>query len=123
MHLGPRLLNWAEPGTNYREYLLSYLLAWRHVIILLSDTKTISREAANKIIKLGKSIKVINKGNVEITASLLQSSLYPLDSGYSEWLGYVLKMINTAQLQLLKLNYQVSITSTTYIYEFLTFNF
>ena len=123
MHLGPRLLNWAEPGTNYREYLLSYLLAWRHVIILLSDTKTISREAANKIIKLGKSIKVINKGNVEITASLLQSSLYPLDSGYSEWLGYVLKMINTAQLQLLKLNYQVSITSTTYIYEFSTFNF
>ena len=93
------------------------------MIILLSDTKTISREAANKIIKLGKSIKVINEGDVEITASLLQSSLYPLDSGYSEWLGYVLKMINTAQLQLLKLNYQVSITSTTYIYEFSTFNF
>lgn len=67
------------------------LLAWRHVIILLSEAKTVTREAANKIIKLGKSIK---------------STMYPLDTGYSEWLGYLLKMINKAQLQLLKMNYQ-----------------
>ena len=38
---------------------------------------------------------------------LFQNTMYPLDPGYSEWLGFLLKMISKAQLQLLKLNYQV----------------
>ena len=39
--------------------------------------------------------------------ALLQSTLLPLDPGYSDWLGSILKMINLAQLQILKLNLQV----------------
>ena len=37
----------------------------------------------------------------------VQSTLLPLDPGYSDWLGFILKMINLAQLQILKLNLQV----------------
>ena len=36
-----------------------------------------------------------------------EGTMYRLDGGYSEWLGDLLRRINTAQLQLLKLNYQV----------------
>ena len=39
--------------------------------------------------------------------TFLQNTMFPLDPGYSQWLGYLLKVISKAQLQLLKLNYQV----------------
>ena len=39
----------------------------------------------------------------------VQSTLLPLDPGYSDWLGFILKMINLAQLQILKLNLQVGV--------------
>jgi len=67
------------------------IIAQRHIITILSEKKTFTREVARKIIQLGKSIK---------------SSLSPLDTGYSEWLGFILKMINMSQLQILKLNLQ-----------------
>ena len=44
---------------------------------------------------------------VILILALLQSTLLPLDPGYSDWLGFILKMINLAQLQILKLNLQV----------------
>ena len=43
--------------------------------------------------------------------TFLQNTMFPLDPGYSQWLGYLLKGISKAQLQLLKLNYQVGIIS------------
>jgi len=67
------------------------IIAQRQIITILSEKKSFTREAARKIIQLGKSIK---------------SSLSPLDTGYSEWLGFILKMINMSQLQILKLNLQ-----------------
>lgn len=67
------------------------IMAQKHMMMILSDQKTLNRASAKKIIQLGKSIK---------------STLLPLDPGYSDWLGSILKMINMSHLQILKLNLQ-----------------
>jgi len=70
-----------------KHYLI--LIAQRHIINLLAKESKMTREAAKKIIRLGKAFK---------------STLAPLDRGYSEWLGFALKNINLAQLEILKLD-------------------
>jgi len=65
------------------------LIAQRNIINLLTRESNITREMARKVIKLGKFFK---------------GTLAPLDSGYSEWLGFALKKINMAQLELLKID-------------------
>jgi len=65
------------------------LIAQRNIINLLTRESNITREVAKKVIRLGKAFK---------------STLTPLDCGYSEWMGFALKKINMAQLELLKLD-------------------
>lgn len=67
------------------------LIAQRNIIELLSHEKKITRENCKKIIRLSKSyISIMSR----------------LDPGYSEWKGSVLKKLNKAQLELLKIDLQ-----------------
>jgi len=65
------------------------LIAQRNIIKLLTKNTNMTREVAKKVIRLGKSFK---------------TTMSALDVGYSEWLGFILKKTNTAQLELLKLD-------------------
>jgi len=67
------------------------LTAQRQILQLLSSDPAVTREKAKKVVKLSKSF---------------QSTMARLDPGLSEWGGFISQVMNKAQLEILKLDYQ-----------------
>ena len=86
--------------------------AQRNIINLLTKESNITREVAKKVIRLGKAFKVIAIHFFFLSSFFhTQGTLSLLDTGYSEWMGFTLKRINKAQLEVLKLDLKVTFLS------------
>jgi len=67
------------------------LTAQRQILQHLSSDPAVTREKAKKVVKLSKSF---------------QSTMARLDPGLSEWGGFISQVMNKAQLEILKLDFQ-----------------